>query len=331
MNLHFYFKKLMFFIILFFVFHSSYGIYPTTPIEKYGQLKVDGTNVVSKNGEIVQLAGMSFFWSQWIGKYYNYDCVKWLRDDWKCSVVRAAMAVNYDGYAKHPVREQKKIEKVVDAAIDLGIYVIIDFHEHNAENYLSEAKTFFSGMAKKYGSHPNVIYEIYNEPLMVSWSKVVKPYCEEVIKVIRQYDQNNIIICGTANWSQNVDEASIDPIKEKNIAYALHFYSGTHKQWLMDKAETAMKNGLCLFVSEYGTTEANGDGKVFINETNQWYSWMDKYHISNCNWSVADKKESSAALKRGASARGGWKENQIKPSGQLVKEMLFKKYTEKFK
>jgi endoglucanase len=166
---------------------------------------------------------------------------------------------------------------------------------------------------------------------MVSWSKVVKPYCEEIIKVIRQYDSGNLILCGTTNWSQNVDEASLDPIKAPNIAYTLHFYAGTHKQWLIDKAEKAIKNGLCLFVTEYGTTEASGDGPVYMNEIHQWYNWMDKYHISYCNWSVADKRESSAVLERGASAKGGWKDYQIKPSGQLVKEMLAKKHAEMFK
>ena len=36
-------------------------------------------------------------------------------------------------------------------------------------------------MAKKYGKHPNIIYEIYNEPLVVSWDDVIKPYAENVI------------------------------------------------------------------------------------------------------------------------------------------------------
>lgn len=323
--------KLTLFTILILVLNSSFGNKPVTPVEKFGQLKISGTTITGQNDEVVQLVGMSLFWSQWIGKYYNYDCIKWLKDDWKCSVVRAAMAVNYNGYSKFPRREQRKIEKVVEAAIDLGIYVIIDFHEHNAENFLPEAKTFFGEMARKYGKYPNVIYEIYNEPLMISWSGVIKPYCNEVIKVIREYDPDNIIICGTSSWSQNVDEASLDPIVDKNIAYALHFYSGTHKQWLIDKAEKAMQNGICLFVSEYGTTDANGDGPVYISESHMWYGWMDKYSISHCNWSVADKKESSSALIKGASARGGWKEFQVKPSGQLVRTVLAKKHDEMFK
>ena len=70
---------------------------------------------------------MSLFWSQWIPKYYTANTVKWLRDDWKITVVRAAMAVKPDGYEKNPDKERNKVIAVVDAAIHLGIYVIIDY------------------------------------------------------------------------------------------------------------------------------------------------------------------------------------------------------------
>ena len=79
-------------------------------------------------------------------------------------------------------------------------------------------------MAKKYGKHPNIIYEIYNEPLKISWDTVIKPYAEKVIEAIRKIDKNNIIVVGTPHWSQDVDNASENPIKGyKNIAYTLHF------------------------------------------------------------------------------------------------------------
>lgn len=317
-------------LIFSFLFLTALSAQSQTPVDKFGQLKVSATNIVSEKGDTVQLAGMSLFWSQWIGKYYNKHCIEWLATDWKCSVVRAAMAVNHQGYATNPRKELKKVEKVIDAAIDQGIYVVVDFHEHAAENFLDEAKTFFSHIAQKYGSYPNIIYEIYNEPLKVSWSETIKPYSEAVIAAIREHDPDNIIVCGTPNWSQNVDEASLDPINGKNIAYTLHFYAGTHKEWLIEKAEVAIENGLCLFVTEYGTTDANGDGPVYADETRMWWDWMDKHHISHCNWSVADKEESSAALIKRAPKRGKWKEHHIKPSGKMVKEELLRKHREMF-
>lgn len=301
-----------------------------TPVGKYGQLKVEGTKVVGANGEIVQLSGMSLFWSQWIGKYYNYDCIKWLRDDWKCSVVRVAMAVEHDGYIANPEREMQKITNVIDAAIDLGIYVIVDFHSHRAEKNIDVAKQFFGEIAKRYGKYPNIIYEIYNEPLQVSWSEVLKPYSEEIISVIRQYDSNNIVVCGTPNWSQFVDEAALDPLDAENVAYCLHFYAGTHGQEFRDRGNFAIEKGLCLFVTEYGTTEANGDGDVYENETRLWYDWMNKHSISHCNWSVADKNEASAALVENADSLGGWTEEQIKPSAKFVRAELLENHRAMF-
>ena len=53
----------------------------TLIVEKHGQLRVEGNKIADKNGNPVALHGMSLFWSQWIGKYYNYDCVGGLRDD----------------------------------------------------------------------------------------------------------------------------------------------------------------------------------------------------------------------------------------------------------
>ena len=168
-----------------------------TPVATHGQLSVSGNRIVDARGNATQLKGMSLFWSQWMPQYYTSGTVNWLADDWNCSLVRAAMAVDQGGYASAPAREQAKVEAVVDAAIAKGLYVIIDFHTHHAEDYLPEAKRFFSAMARKYGNRPNVIYEIYNEPLDVSWSRTIKPYALEVIKSIREHDPDNIIVVGT--------------------------------------------------------------------------------------------------------------------------------------
>src|SRR5690606_15786452 len=99
---------------------------------------VEGNKIMDESGTPVQLRGMSFFWSQWIGKYYNREAVKWLKDDWRCTVVRAALSVEHGGYLENPEAEKAKIKTVVEAAIEEGLYVIIDWHDHEAEKHLEE-------------------------------------------------------------------------------------------------------------------------------------------------------------------------------------------------
>jgi endoglucanase len=291
-------------------------------VQKHGQLRVQGNRIVDEAGAPVQLRGMSLFWSQWIPKYYTAKTVKWLRDDWKVTVVRAAMAVKADGYEKNPAAERNKVITVVDAAIDAGIYVIIDYHAHTAHENLPLAKAFFVDMAQRYGNTPNVLYEPYNEPLDVSWAKVLKPYHEAVIDSIREFDPDNIVIVGTRKWSQLVAEAAANPIQRSNVAYTLHFYANSHGQWLRDEAQTALNRGAALFVTEYGTTAYTGDGIVDEKATREWWAFLDRNSISHLNWSIADKNESSAALMPGASPDGGWTLSQIKPSGILVRDEL---------
>src|SRR5258705_12790239 len=146
-------KKLsivFFLLILFFGVHAQ-------PVKKYGQLRVEGTKLVDKNGKTVVLHGMSFGWHNWWPRFYTAGTVKWLHDDWKCSVVRAAMGVEPDrGYIKDSAGSVSKIKAVIDAAIKEDIYVIIDWHSHNIN--LDEAKIFFGNMATAYHSYPNIIY-----------------------------------------------------------------------------------------------------------------------------------------------------------------------------
>jgi len=78
-------------------------------------LSVSGNKIVDESGNPVFLQGMSFFWSQWMPQFYNAEVVEWLKSDWKVSLVRAAMAVEHDGYLTNPATEKARVEAVVDA------------------------------------------------------------------------------------------------------------------------------------------------------------------------------------------------------------------------
>ncbi|MBI5478671.1 MAG: glycoside hydrolase family 5 protein [Deltaproteobacteria bacterium] len=190
---------------------------------------------------------MSFGWSQWWGQYWTAGTVFWLVDDWKVEIVRASMGIESGGYLTTPATERARVVTVVDEAIARGIYVIIDWHDHNAPAHVSESRAFFTDMAQRYGQYPNVIYEIFNEPEGETWAEI-KAYAQDIVGAIRAENPDNIVVVGTPNWSQQVDQAAADPVPGTNLAYTLHFYAATHKQWLRDTALTAMNAGIALFV-----------------------------------------------------------------------------------
>ncbi|RQP25605.1 carbohydrate-binding protein [Piscinibacter terrae] len=288
-------------------------------------LSVSGNKVLA-GGQPASFSGNSLFWSNtnWGGdKYYNADVVRWLKTDWKSKVVRAAMGVDEaGGYLQDPAANKARVKAVVDAAIANDMYVIIDWHTHHAEQYQWQAVAFFEEMARSYGGKNHVIYEIYNEPLQISWSGTIKPYAQAVVNAIRAIDPDNLIIVGTPTWSQDVDVASRDPIAGSNIAYTLHFYAGTHGQSLRDKAQAALNNGAALFVTEWGSVSASGDGAVNSAETWAWVDFMKARGISNANWALNDKAEGASALVPGASTQGGWPSSQLTTSGTLAKQIV---------
>jgi endoglucanase len=296
-----------------------------TPVQKHGHLNVKGIHIIDKTGNPTQLRGMSFFWSQWMGRFYNKKVVNWLVDDWKVTIVRAAMGVKHEesesGYL-YDGSEKDKVKLIIEAAIDKGIYVIIDWHDHFAFKNTKESVRFFQVMARTYGKYPNIIYEIFNEPKEVSWIDVVKPYSQTVVNAIRAIDPDNIIIIGTPFWCQNVNDAADSPLEGKNLVYGLHFYAATHGEDIRDKAQYAINKGIPLFVSEFGTCLASGDGTIDSAETDRWFSFMDKYSISWCNWSVADKNETASIIVPGARYYGRWTAKELTTSGKIIRRKL---------
>lgn len=294
-------------------------------VSQHGRLQVQGNRIVGEHGRPVSLAGVSFGWSQWeAARFYNAGTVNWLKQDWNASIIRAALGLHAEpgSYLQKPAPNRARVTAVIDAAIATDLYVIIDWHDHHAEDRADLAVAFFADMAKRYGHLPNVIYEIYNEPLVISWPGKIKPYAERVIAAIRAHDPDNLIVVGTPRWSQEVDVAAADPIKDPNVAYTLHFYAGTHKAALRARAEKALSLGAALFVTEWGTCNADGAGPVDEASVREWMDFMRRHELSHCNWGVYDKRETASIILPRAPSKGGWKAVDLTPSGQLAREII---------
>jgi endoglucanase len=290
-------------------------------VVKHGALHVAGGRVVDSAQKPVQLRGMSLFWSQWTS-FYQQSTVDQLVDDWHSGLVRVALGIEEGGYLSQPADNEAKLILVVERAIERGIYVIIDWHDHHAHEHQPAAIEFFTRMAARYGASPNVIFEIWNEPLAVDW-QTVKAYAEPVIAAIRSAGGKNLVLVGTPNWSQDIDAAAESPLTGvSDVAYVLHFYAATHGQWLRDRAQRVLNAGLPLFVTEWGTCEATGNGVVSEAETRAWIELLSRNQISWANWALNDKDETCSALAPGTTASGPWSESALTGSGALVKPLV---------
>lgn len=294
-----------------------------------GGLSVAGTQLVDSAGNPVQLRGISTHGLAWFPDYVNADCIRQLKEEWGMNVFRLAMyTAESGGYCTGGSRDDLKalVRDGVKYATDCGMYVIIDWHilsDGNPNTYIDEAKAFFEEMSREYADYTNVIYEICNEPNGgTSWSDV-KAYAEQVIAVIRENDADGIILVGTPNWSQYVEQAAADPITDySNIMYTLHFYAATHTDSLRASMVNAIESGLPVFVSEYGICDASGSGAIDENQAEQWVRLMDEYQISYVAWNLSNKSETSAVIKSSCCKVSGFGEEDLSESGKWLYKML---------
>lgn len=298
--------------------------YPAgSPVASNGKLQVKGTQLVNECGNPVQLRGMSSHGPQWFGNCICESSIKHLVDEWGITVYRIAMYVQEQGYATNKNLYRNKIDEVVKICENLGIYCLIDWHVLNPgnpnDNGYSDASDFWKYITQTHGSKKHVLYEICNEPNGCQWSDV-KRYAETIIPIIRNNNDETVTIVGTTMWSQDVDIASQNKLNFTNVMYTLHFYAGSHGQELRSKANTALQNGAPIFITEFGTSNADGNNNFSPNSTREWITWANNNKISWINWSYADKGETSAALKTGSCDGKNW--TNLTDSGELIKTLI---------
>lgn len=300
-----------------------------SPYENHGELRVSGTKILDSHGKEFQLKGVSTHGLQWFPEYVNRDTFRTIRDEWGANVIRLAMYTDENGYCVGGEAVQEELKKVIHNGVmyatELGLYVIIDWHilhDLTPMKYVGQAKSFFAEMSEEYGNYGNVIFEICNEPNGGTDWREIKEYAEIIIPIIRANAPDNIIIIGTPTWSQDVDRAAADPVKGTNLMYALHFYAGTHKDNLRQKMVSAIKAGLPVFVSEFGITDASGNGRCDIEEANKWVIVMDEYKVSYVCWNLANKNESSSLIQPDVKKLYGFTADDLSTEGNWLVSIL---------
>ena len=292
-----------------------------TPVGKHGGLHVSGTQLMDAHDQPMILRGASTHGMHWgeMGPFVNKAAFQNLRDEWGVNLVRLVSYVTQGGYTEGSQSTlDDLIQKGVSYADELGMYALIDWHIHNESPVPTKAQAirFFDKYSKKYADHDNVLYEICNEPLNTPWS-TIRSYAVDVVKTIRANDPDAIIIVGTNTWSQDVDEVATNggKIDDPNVMYTVHFYSGTHKQSLRDKVQTALNAGTPVFCTEFGVCDASGNGGFDLDEADTWINFFEEKGISYCCWSFCNKDESASMLSPQCNKKSGFVNSDLGATG----------------
>lgn len=265
-----------------------------------GKLQVIGAQLSSESGAPVQLRGVSTHGLAWFPQYVNQDFFIQLRKDWGVNVVRLALyTAEYGGYCTDGNKAQ--LEQLVIDGVNYAeaadLYAVVDWHvlaDLDPNVHIEDAKAFFDKMSAQFADKNNVIYEICNEPNgSTTWAQI-KQYANTIIPIIRANDPDAVVVVGTPTWSQDVNDATADPLEFDNVMYTLHFYAASHQQELRNKLKTAVESGTPVFVTEFGICEASGDGAIDYQSADAWIELMDELDVSYICWNLSNKDETSA-------------------------------------
>lgn len=296
-------------------------VYEDTPYGKHGALHVDGLQIKDKNNQPFILRGASTHGMHWGDgeTFLNKTAFQNLRDEWGVNMVRLVSYVTQGGYTQGSKDKlDKHIQEGVSDLTDLGMYAIIDWHIHeeNPNNTKSQAIEFFDTYSKMYKDQSNIIYEICNEPTDTPWNQI-RPYAVEVVNTIRANDPDAIIVVGTNNWSQDVDEVATNggKLDDPNVMYTIHFYSGSHGESFREKVRTALNAGTPVFCTEFGVCDASGNGGFDLEEADRWIEFFEDNGISYCCWSLSKKNESASMLSPECSKVNGFTNADLGATG----------------
>ena len=304
----------------------------STPLAANGQLTVCGTQLCNKQGNPIQLKGMSTHGLQWYGQgtCITPTALDFMSNTMKSNVIRLALYVQEGGYETDPVKYTQEVNDLINKAYARGIYVIVDWHILNPgdPNYnLARAKTFFTDVIKANPGKNNLIYEIANEPNGVSWA-TIKSYADQIIPVIRALDPAAPIIIGTRGWSSlGVSDGSTyqeivnNPVTFSNVMYSFHFYAASHRDEYLNALDSASKV-LPVFVTEFGTQTYSGDGDNDFTMSDRYMQLMATKKIGWTNWNFADDFRSGSIWKTGTCSSGAWVDGNLKAAGVYIKNKI---------
>lgn len=292
-------------------------------VKAHGKLSVKGIDLTDKNGDKVQLRGMSSHGLLWYPEYTNYASIYETKKH-GANMFRIAMYSddgNGDGgYIQNPELSWKLMQAAIENTLAADMYAVVDWHvlrEQNPLHNVEKAKEFFSKVSALYGDEAGVIYEICNEPNGdTTWEDIVE-YASQVIPAIRENASDAVILVGTPDYSYSITKVKKDALPYSDLMYSYHFYAGQYDSAYKNMIEDCQKNGIPIFVSEWGINTEQG-GQDALKQGTEFADYLNQNGISFAAWSLCNKDEVFSSLKPECNKYASWKEEDFTEVGKIL-------------
>ena len=309
-----------------------------------GKLFKSGTDIVNSDGTIVELRGVGTHHLLQYNNLHTWEffnsvknmgvnmirCTAYLHDR---TYEQSDSEPTY-GYISHPEETKAEIEKIVKICIDLGLYVIIDWHnlDDYANDYKQEAIEFFDYYSRKYSTCPNVFYEILNEPYLDD-SSTIASFVNDVRNVIVSNTENPIMLVGqpaplvnsdgTKNWSI-YDRClalynAMTAIGITDVFVSPHNYGGS----AVTEYQKCIDANIPIFVSEWGNSDSDGHGSYHDSDALKQIIFLHENAIPQSLWKLTDQDMTSSLIKNQGVINSyrysrGFSQNELSHNGVLL-------------
>lgn len=292
-------------------------------VRSVGKLYKSGKYIVDENDVPVELRGVGIHAPLQYKHLHNRKAFECLRnmgvnmirisvylEDYKFLASDNEIAY---GYISHPNENKAEIEKIIKICIDLGMYVLLDWHVFYDSNMIvgqtysgtdrlhqAEALEFFEYFTSKFGEYPNMLYDLANEPYFATVEQIV-PFVQAVRAVILDNVEDPIMTCGygasqTGDTWYTRTKRLHDALSAANITdvfVAPHTYGiniTTYAQQLWDE-------DIPFFCTEWGNSQSSGDGAGNDGNARANIAWFHKYAVANSVWKFTDQTMTTSWLK----------------------------------
>lgn len=272
-------------------------------------LHIEGIKLKNALGQEVRLRGVnvaSFEWSPYGDQVLT--SIDTLFNNWKVNCVRLPLSYEYwlgiprkwagDG----PTAYQKRIDDVVKKVTAKKGYIILDNHSYMLPN--DDQFRFWTSLAAKYKNHPNVIFDLLNEPKDCTWDQwknggtikgvfpqdtahvtIVSKGMQALLKTVRRTGAKNVIVAGGINWASDlsgvVNGYSLADSAGNGIMYASHIYPWhTNRDVLVG----TVIGKVPVLIGEMGQDSTVKAPLGYNSWTNWMLDWIERNNLNVTAW-----------------------------------------------